>query len=91
MEAKQQGESGYVAVVDIEIEAVQPGRSGFVLQGRGADRAEYRLEMHMDFPVDQRTQTVLGEMLAQSEWRILRRAVNPLKRNVPHRTRKPVA
>ena len=91
MEALKQGESGYVAVVDIEIDAVQPGRSGFVLQGRGADRAEYRLEMHMDIPVDERTQTVLGEMLAQSEWRILRRAVNPLSRPSPRRTRKPVA
>lgn len=91
MDAQKQGEGGFVAVVDIEIEAVQPGRSGFVLQGRGADRAEYRLEMHMDFPVDQRTQTVLGEMLAQSEWRILRRAVSPLSRTNPRRTRKPVA
>ncbi len=91
MEAPKQGESGYVAVLDIEIDAVQPGRSGFVLQGRGADRAEYRLEMHMDIPVDQRTQTVLGEMLAQSEWRILRRAVHPLNRPTPRRTRKPVA
>ena len=91
MEALQQGDNGYVAVVDIEVDSVQPGRSGFVLQGRGADRAEYKLEMHLDIPVDQRTQTVLGEMLAQSEWRIMRRANAPLERTNLRRIRKPVA
>ena len=91
MEASQQGDDGYIAVVDIEIDTVQPGRAGFVLQGRGADRAEYRLEMHMEIPVDRRTQTVLGELLSQSEWRILRRATAPLERPNSRRTRKPVA
>jgi hypothetical protein len=90
MEASQ-NDNGYVAVVDIEIDAVQPGPSGFVLQGRGADRAEYRLEMHLDIPVDRQTQTVLGEMLAQSEWRISRRTPTPLKRKNPLRSRKPVS
>ena len=90
MEASQLRDDGFVAVVDIEVDSVQPGRSGFVLLGRGADRAEYRLEMHLDIPVDRQTQTVLGEMLAQSEWRILRRASNPLLRKTPPRTRRTV-
>jgi hypothetical protein len=91
MEASQKGENGYVSVVEIEINAGQPGRSGFVLQGRGADRADYRLEMHLEIPVDQTTQTVLGGMLAQSEWRILRRTTAPMRRINRPRTRKPVA
>jgi hypothetical protein len=47
--------------------------------------------MHMEIPVDRRTQTVLGELLAQSEWRISRRATTPLQRPKSRRTRKPVA
>jgi hypothetical protein len=47
--------------------------------------------MHLDIPVDRRTQTILGEMLAQSEWRILRRATTPLSRARTRTKRKPVA
>ena len=43
MEPSKQAEEGYVAVVDIEVDSVRPEHSGFTLQGRGADRAEYRL------------------------------------------------
>ena len=85
MEPSNQADEGYMPVVDIEVESVLPGRSGFVLLGRGADRASYRLEMHLDIPVDRRTQTVLGEMLAQSEWRLLRKAPTSVRRANPRR------
>jgi hypothetical protein len=91
MADSQKPDDAFVPVVDIEIDSVQPGASGFVLLGRAADRSDYRLEMHLDFPVDRRTQTVMGELLAQSEWRVLRRAPSPLKKTPARRTRKPVA
>ena len=80
----------YVPVADIAVDVVQPARTGFVLTGRGDDRAEYRLEMRMDMPVDQRTRAVLGEILSQSEWRLWRRSPRPLRR-VPSSARKPVS
>jgi hypothetical protein len=43
------------------------------MEGQGADGAHYRLELHLDHPVNRRTQQVLGEILSQSEWRVLRR------------------
>jgi hypothetical protein len=91
MESTNKADEGYVAVVDIEVDSVRPEHSGFVLQGRGADSAEYRLEMHLDIPVDRRTQTILGEMLAQSEWRVLRKAPTPLRKAGSRTNRKPVA
>ena len=91
MESNLHADEGYVSVVDIEVDSAKPERSGFTLLGRGADKAEYRLEMHLDIPVDRRTQTILGEMLAQSEWRILRRAPTPLRRVRARKNRKPVA
>ena len=87
--SKNPGE-GFVPVADIEVDAVRPERSGFVLQGRGADRAEYRLEMRLEIPVDQETQTVLGEILAQSEMKVLRRAPASIRRPAKLRNRKPV-
>ena len=81
---------GFVPVADIEVDAVRPERSGFVLQGRGADRAEYRVEMRLDIPVDQQTRTVLGEILAQSELKIMRRAPASMLRPAKLRRRKPV-
>ena len=86
---KNAGE-GFVPVADIEVDAVRPERSGFVLQGRGADRAEYRIEMRLDIPVDQQTQAVLGELLAQSELRIKRRAPASMRRPAKLRQRKSV-
>jgi hypothetical protein len=80
MPAREDAE--FVTVADIEVEAVRPGRSGFTLDGRGADMTEYRLELHLDLPVDQRTRAVLGELLSQSEWRVQRRIRAPLKRGV---------
>ena len=67
----------YIPVADIELEAVLPTKSGFRLDGRGADGAEYQLELHLDLPVDQRTQRVLAELLSQSELKISRKAVDP--------------
>jgi hypothetical protein len=75
-------------VSDIEINAVRPERSGFVLLGRGADKAEYRIEMRLDLPVDQNTQAVLGEILAQSELKVFRRAPASLRQAATLRQRK---
>lgn len=86
----EQPSAGYVSVADLTIEAVRPGRTGFLLHGRGADRSEYLLEMHLGLPLDQRTRTVLGELLAQSEWRVLRRASAPGGLKRPLRTRRRV-
>ncbi len=90
MNSEQNAGDGYVPVADIEVDAVRPERSGFVLQGRGADRAEYRVEMRLDIPVDQQTQTVLGEILAQSELKLLRRAPASMRRPAVRRQRKRV-
>ncbi len=91
LDSPPQGDNVYVSVVEIEIDSVTPRSSGFTLQGRGADRADYRLEMHLDIPVDQRTRTVLGELLAQSEWQVFRRTQSPLDRKNPLRSRRPVS
>lgn len=88
-QAKDTG-NDFLPVSDIEVEAVRPERSGFVMQGRGADRSEYRIEMRLGLPVDQETQTVLGEILAQSEFRVLRRAQTSVRRPTPLRQRRTV-
>lgn len=75
----------FVSVADVEIDAVRPGRSGFVLEGRGRDGADYRLEMHLDIPVDERTRSVLAELLSQSEWLISRRAREPFGQRAERR------
>ncbi len=64
-------------LADIEVERVTPEAQGLTLSGQGQDRAEYRLAVHFDMPLDARTRTVLGELLAQSELRISRRAPPP--------------
>ncbi len=74
----------------MDVDAVQPGRSGFILLGRGRDRADYRLELRLDMPIDQRTRAVLGELLSQSEWRILRRAPQPFNARQRRSAGKPV-
>jgi len=78
----------FLPVSDIEVNAVRPERSGFVLVGRGADRAEYRIEMRLGYPVDQNTQAVLGEILAQSEFKVFRRAPTSLRRAAALRHRR---
>ena len=90
MDSSENAGNDFLPVSDIEVDAVRPERAGFVLQGRGADRAEYRIEMRLDFPVDQQTQTVLGEILAQSEMRVFRRAPASIKRPATLRRRNSV-
>ncbi len=79
----------YVPVADIEVDAVQPTRAGFLLTGRGRDRSDYRLEVQIEMPLDQRTRAVLGELLSQSDVRLWRRAPRTL-RNAAQRPKKPV-
>ena len=69
----------YMLIADVEVTSVRPERIGFSLEGRGADRADYRLELELEVPVDQRTRSVLGELLSQSRWRISRKATQPLR------------
>lgn len=59
-------------VADVPIDEVRVTPEGFVLEGRGSDRSGYRIEMHLDWPVDQRTKKVLSEILSQAEVRVMR-------------------
>jgi hypothetical protein len=90
MAADQQPDQGFLPVAEVEIDAVQPARGGFVLRGTGKDSAEYRLDVHFDMPVDHKTHAVLGEILSQSEWRISRRAPTVLRQHHPGRSQSPV-
>lgn len=90
MASNEHAGEDFVAVAELAIEAVRPSAAGFELTGRGRDRAEYRMELHLELPVDRRTQTVLGELLAQSEWRVWRRAPRPRGVERTSRRRKPV-
>ena len=60
-------------IAAIEIDAVSPSSHGVTLTGQGADRAEYRLDIHFDLPLDPRTRAVLGELLSQSDLTLYRR------------------
>lgn len=88
--ATQESSSEFVRVAQLAIEAVRPVEHGFELAGRGRDQAEYRVEMQLELPVDRRTRTVLGELLAQSELRVWRRAPQPLGLKQRARKRKTV-
>ncbi|MGH7419386.1 MAG: hypothetical protein ACREKB_16560 [Candidatus Rokuibacteriota bacterium] len=80
--------SEFEPLADIEVEHVSPEAQGLTLTGQGQDRAEYRLALHFDMPLDARTRAVLGELLAQSELRISRRApVAPRSATAPVRRR----
>ena len=57
----------------IAVDAVTPSERGFTLLGEGADRAQYRLDLRFELPLDPRTRTVLGELLSQSDLTISRR------------------
>ena len=59
-------------VADVPIDEVRSTPDGFVMQGRGTDLLGYRLEMHLDWPVDQRTKKVLSEILSQAEVKVMR-------------------
>ena len=87
MAGTDRADQDYLPLADIEINAVKTGRTEFILTGRGADRADYRIAMHSGVPIDQRTSQVLGEIFAQSDWRILRRARQPLHRGPQNRQR----
>jgi len=63
-----------IPVADVEVASVVPTRSGFRLHGQGADGADYEVELHLDLPVDQRTQRVLAELFSQSELKISRKS-----------------
>jgi hypothetical protein len=67
------GSPGFSVAGKIEIDAVTPSRRGFTLTGQGADRAEYRLDVHFELPLDPRTREVIGELLTQSDVTIARR------------------
>lgn len=69
----------FVPVADVEVASVTPERAGFTLEGRGADRSDYRLGLELEVPLDQRTRSVLGEMLSQCRIRVWRRAAAPRK------------
>ena len=73
-------DNGFVRVAEIEVDAVRPSRSGFVLAGRGSDRAEYILEVMLEMPMDRQTRSVLGELLSHSEWRLSRRVAPSFRR-----------
>ncbi|MGD0484800.1 MAG: hypothetical protein ABSB58_09155 [Gemmatimonadales bacterium] len=64
---------GFSLVADIPIDAVRATAAGFVLEGRGGDQGDFRLELHFDYPVDAKTRKVLGELLSQAEVRVSRR------------------
>ena len=68
-----------IMVADLEIASVRPDRSDIEMVARGADGADYHMNIHFEMPMDRRTQTVIGELLAQSEIRIWRSVRQPLK------------
>ena len=73
-------DQGFVRVAVVEVDAVRPGPQGFILDGRGEDRSDYRLEMAFEMPLDPRTRSVLGELLTQSQWKLSRRVREPLRK-----------
>lgn len=70
--AKDAAAESFDLVADVPIDEVRSTPDGFVMQGRGTDRLGYRLEMHLDWPVDQRTRKVLSEILSQAEVKVMR-------------------
>jgi len=66
--------SEYEPLAEIEVDQVKPERQGFTLSGQGPDNSEYQLDLRFEMPLDQRTRTVLGELLSQSDLIISRRA-----------------
>ena len=72
----------YDLVADVPIDEVRATPDGFVMEGRGADRSGYRLEMHIGWPVDLRTKRVLSEIFSQAEVRVMRWR-SPPRRGLP--------
>jgi hypothetical protein len=73
-------DSEFQRLAEIEVDAVRPEQQGFTLTGQGPDRAEYRLDVHFDMPLDARTRAVLGELLSHSGLTISRRGKAPAPR-----------
>jgi len=61
-----------VMVADIEMTEVEIGRTTLQMRGLGADNSDYRVELHLEVPMDRTTRTALGELLAQSGLRVWR-------------------
>ena len=61
-----------IMVADIEVTEVEPGRTTLQMRGTGADNSDYRMELHLEVPMDRTTRTALGELLAQSDLRVWR-------------------
>jgi hypothetical protein len=72
-------ETNLIGVADLEIVSAQPTRSGFTLWADGRDGGEYRIDMTVDVPMKGQTKAIVGELLAQSEWRIWRKVREPLR------------
>lgn len=89
MASEQPQDSDFVPVAEVEVDAVEPAPSGFVLRGSGADSAEYRMDMQLDIRVDSKTRAVLSEILSQSAWRIWRRLPLTLRARRPGRSPSP--
>jgi hypothetical protein len=68
-----------IMVADIEVTEVEPGRTTLQMRGSGADNSDYRMELHLEVPMDRTTRTALGELLAQSDLRVWRSAKPSLK------------
>lgn len=66
-------------VADIEVTAVEPGRTQLQMRGNGADRSDYRIEIRTSVPMDRTTRNVVGELLAQSDIRVWRSIKSPIK------------
>ncbi len=78
MNTRTRSSAGPIAT--IEVDAVTPSHQGFTLagEGTGADRAHYRLDIRFELPLDQRTRTVIGELLSQSD-------ITVYRSDTPHR------
>jgi hypothetical protein len=61
-----------IMVADIQVTEVEPGRTTLQMRGSGADNSDYRMELHLEVPMDRTTRTALGELLAQSDLRVWR-------------------
>jgi hypothetical protein len=64
-----------VTVADLEVVSALPRPGGFILGAQGRDGATYEVDLKIDVPMNEGTRIALGEMLAQSEFRLSR--LNP--------------
>jgi len=81
----------FISAPEIAIDEVRPEPHGFTLLGYTADRALYRLELILDFPMDARTRRVLGELLSQAVVRVGQQRLIRGTPTPPGRTRRPSA